>query len=99
MHRPCDMAAAFDHLEGASEVKKSPADATSFNDEELTKPVFENGRYRNPWETWKDVSVIRYFYSVIETKNESNVPSKKVIFMNNVFVLCKCSLFVPNCSL
>ncbi|KAK7102146.1 N-acyl-phosphatidylethanolamine-hydrolyzing phospholipase D-like isoform X2 [Littorina saxatilis] len=51
--------------------------ATMINEEELSKPICKNGRYSNPWETWKDVSLLRYFYSVAITRNESNVPSQK----------------------
>ena len=70
------MAAALDHGGGDSAIKQSTA--TLLNDDELTKPIFENGCYRNPWKTWKEISVANLMHFVVKTKNESNVPSKEV---------------------
>ena len=84
--------AALEYVDGASEDMRSPVGSTSTSsDEELIKPIFENGRYRNPWETWKDISVANFLYSLVKTKNESDVPSKEVIICEYV---CLVQIFI-----
>ncbi|KAK7479928.1 hypothetical protein BaRGS_00028836 [Batillaria attramentaria] len=46
---------------------------------EFTKPIFQNGRFENPWETWKKPSFKRFLKFAFVEKNESNVPSKEVL--------------------
>ena len=44
---------------------------------DLSKPVFMNGRYSNPWETWTPLrfgNILKFGFS----KDKSNIPSKEV---------------------
>ncbi|XP_072181572.1 N-acyl-phosphatidylethanolamine-hydrolyzing phospholipase D-like [Diadema setosum] len=47
--------------------------------EDVTPSKFRNGRYENPWETWRMPSLGNIFKWWFCTKNNSNVPSKSVL--------------------
>jgi hypothetical protein len=44
---------------------------------ELSKPLYVNGRYANPWDTWTPLkfgNILKFGFS----KDKSNIPSKEV---------------------
>jgi hypothetical protein len=53
-------------------------------EENLSMPVFENGRYSNPWSTWQEVffSPLNLVYYKL-TKDLKNIPNKEVCFIYN----------------
>ncbi|XP_046548638.1 N-acyl-phosphatidylethanolamine-hydrolyzing phospholipase D-like isoform X2 [Haliotis rubra] len=57
--------------EGAMATADTPEDG-------LTRSVFRNGCYENPWPTWKDIHISNVLKFVLE-KSNSNVPKKEVL--------------------
>ncbi|BFZ10582.1 hypothetical protein BsWGS_13621 [Bradybaena similaris] len=47
------------------------------DDDDCTQPIYENGCYRNPWETWRDVSFTNIFKFLFLTKNDRDIPNKE----------------------
>ena len=44
----------------------------------LARPIRKNGRYNNPWSSWKNPTVGAILKCMWTSRNESNVPSKPV---------------------
>ena len=59
--------------------------------EEFTKPLYENGKFTNPWKSFKDTSggfsnMLRLMF---KTKNYSNIPNQRVgIILTLINFLC-----------
>lgn len=44
----------------------------------LTKEIFENGCYKNPWKEWKSISILQFLKMKLWDKDNSNIPCKEV---------------------
>ena len=55
--------------------------------EEFTKPIYENGKFKNPWKTFKETSggFSNMFQLIFRTKNFSNIPNQRVCIVNHSF--------------
>ncbi|XP_069142022.1 N-acyl-phosphatidylethanolamine-hydrolyzing phospholipase D-like [Argopecten irradians] len=49
---------------------------SGYSEEKRTKPLLVNGRYKNPWATWKEPSA-NFFFTMMKEKDYSKIPSKK----------------------
>lgn len=47
-------------------------------EEEYSMPVIKNGKFHNPWDTWRQPSFSGIMKLFITTKNETNLPSEEV---------------------
>jgi len=47
--------------------------------ETLSKPIFKNGVFSNPWSTWSDTKFSNVLKWALFTKNNTNLPSDKKI--------------------
>lgn len=58
----------------------NPADQGSTKDTQVTKSVFRDGRFWNPWDTWdeKESMMSSGFKMLMTEKNNSNIPSQAV---------------------
>ncbi|KAK7102144.1 N-acyl-phosphatidylethanolamine-hydrolyzing phospholipase D-like [Littorina saxatilis] len=74
--RPQDTMAASPNAREANSVAVKTAVAPS-SEAEFTKPIFENGRFKNPWETWEKPRFTGIMKMLFTVKNESEVPSKE----------------------
>ena len=53
---------------------------TEKSNSEVTRSVFRNGRFWNPWDTWQeDESILKGgFKAIFKEKNNSRIPSQAV---------------------
>ncbi|XP_076447458.1 N-acyl-phosphatidylethanolamine-hydrolyzing phospholipase D-like isoform X2 [Babylonia areolata] len=65
------------HMTAMAEKEKQSTGTALSDDNECTKPIFENGRYKNPWENWYQPQFFQFLKMAMTTKNLSNVPSKE----------------------
>lgn len=47
-------------------------------EEELIRPIFKNGRYQNPFDTWEDTPGMGTFLKLMRSEDHSNIPSQRV---------------------
>ncbi|XP_005099390.1 N-acyl-phosphatidylethanolamine-hydrolyzing phospholipase D [Aplysia californica] len=47
--------------------------------EEFSKPIFHNGRYQNPWNTWRKPTVGGLLKFIVTRKDRSGIPKKEVL--------------------
>ena len=47
--------------------------------ETLSKPIFKNGVFSNPWSTWSDTKFSNVLKWALFTKNNTNLPSDKKV--------------------
>ncbi|KAL8613062.1 hypothetical protein ACOMHN_008831 [Nucella lapillus] len=65
-------------MDGAApEIKDQPVTGAAQSEAEYTRPIFENGCFKNPWEGWRHPGFTSFTRMLLTTKNESNVPSKE----------------------
>ena len=59
---------------------KEPSSTTDNSNSEITRSVYRNGRFWNPWDTWQeDESMLRSgFKAIFKEKNNSRIPSQAV---------------------
>lgn len=47
-------------------------------EEDLIRPIFKNGRYQNPFDTWEDTPGMGTFLKLMRSEDHSNIPSQRV---------------------
>lgn len=47
-------------------------------EEDLIRPIFKNGRYQNPFDTWEDTPGMGTFLTLMRSEDHSNIPSQRV---------------------
>lgn len=47
-------------------------------EENLIRPIFKNGRYQNPFDTWEDTPGMGTFLKLMRSEDHSNIPSQRV---------------------
>lgn len=47
-------------------------------EEDLIRPIFKNGRYQNPFDTWEDTPGMGTFLKLMRSEDHSNIPSPRV---------------------
>ena len=59
--------------------QSSPSGAEYIPEDGITMPIFENGRYHNPWKTWQRPRLPNLFKLLFCTnKDKSGIPGKAV---------------------
>lgn len=46
-------------------------------EEDLIRPIFKNGRYQNPFDTWEDTPGMGTFLKLMRSEDHSNIPSPR----------------------
>ena len=55
-------------------------------EEDLVRPIYKNGRYQNPFDTWEDTPGFGTFVKLMRCEDHSNIPCQRVCqFDKNFF--------------
>lgn len=60
--------------------------AASMSESELTKPLFINGRFKNPWSTWRDMKLLKALRHVFGS-DERNIPTDQEVSIEGIVLL------------
>ncbi|KAK3106132.1 hypothetical protein FSP39_013372 [Pinctada imbricata] len=42
----------------------------------FTKPIYENGKFKNPWKTWRETQGFKNLIKLMRSKDSSNIPNQ-----------------------
>ncbi|XP_050413923.1 N-acyl-phosphatidylethanolamine-hydrolyzing phospholipase D isoform X1 [Patella vulgata] len=67
----------FFDMATAGEKSVSGSSSTGPQTDELTRPLFKDGCFYNPWKTWRDPKLTNLFKFIVTEKDNSNIPGEK----------------------